>query len=123
MTERFKVRFLEEAAEFLDNLDDKAREKIIYNIRKAQVINDRELFKKLTDDIWEFRTLFNKTKYRLFAFWDKIDEIDVVVISTHGIVKKTDKTPKKEIEKAYRLKGNYFEQKTKKHEKGRNEDI
>lgn len=123
MTERFKVIFLEEAAEFLDNLDDKAREKIIYNIRKAQVINDKELFKKLTDDIWEFRTLFNKTKYRLFAFWDKIDEIDVVVISTHGIVKKTDKTPKKEIEKACRLKAMYLEQKTKSHEKSRNEDI
>ena len=114
MTEKFKVRFLEEAAEFLDSLDEKAREKIIYNIRKAQVINDKDLFKKLTDDIWEFRTLFNKTKYRLFAFWDRIDEIDVVVVSTHGIVKKTDKTPKKEIEKAYKLKELYFEQKNKK---------
>ena len=114
MTERFKVRFLEETAEFLDNLDDKAREKIIYNIRKAQVINDKELFKKLNGDIWEFRTLFNKTKYRLFAFWDKIDEEDVVVISTHGIVKKTDKIPKKEIEKACKLRELYFEQKNKK---------
>jgi len=114
VTEKFKVRFLEEAAEFLDSLDEKAREKIIYNIRKAQVINDKDLFKKLTDDIWEFRTLFNKTKYRLFAFWDRIDEIDVVVVSTHGIVKKTDKTPKKEIEKAYKLKELYFEQKNKK---------
>jgi len=123
VTERFEVRFLEEAAVFLDNLDDKAREKIIYNIRKAQVINDKELFKKLTGDIWEFRTLFNKTKYRLFAFWDKIDEEDVVVISTHGIVKKTDKTPKKEIEKAYKLKELYFEQKTRSHEKSRNENI
>ena len=45
MTEKFKVEFLEEAAEFLDSLDLKAREKIIYNIRKAQVTNDKELFK------------------------------------------------------------------------------
>lgn len=51
MTEKFKVRFLEEGAEFLDNLDEKAREKIIYNIRKAQVTNDKEIFKKLTDEI------------------------------------------------------------------------
>jgi mRNA-degrading endonuclease RelE of RelBE toxin-antitoxin system len=63
--QKFKVRFLEEAAEFLDSLDEKAREKIIYNIRKAQVINDNDLFKKLSGEIWEFRTLFNKTYYRL----------------------------------------------------------
>jgi phage-related protein len=114
VTERFKVRFLEEAAEFLDNMDGKAREKIIYNILKAQVINDNSLFKKLSGETWEFRTLFNKSHYRLFAFWDKSDKIDTVVISTHGIVKKTDKTPKKEIEKAEKLRILYFEQKTQK---------
>ena len=32
MTEKFQVRFLEEAAEFMDNLDEKVREKIYYNI-------------------------------------------------------------------------------------------
>ena len=72
MTEKFQVQFLEEAVEFLDNLDEKARDKIIYNLQKARFSNDRELFKKLKDEIWEFRTLFNKTHYRLFAFWDKI---------------------------------------------------
>jgi phage-related protein len=65
---KFRVEFLEEAAEFLEQLDDKAREKIIYNIRKAQIINDNELFKKLTGEIWEFRTLYKNIKYRLFAF-------------------------------------------------------
>jgi hypothetical protein len=35
VTEKFKVQFLEDAKEFLNNLDDKPREKIIYNIRKA----------------------------------------------------------------------------------------
>jgi len=114
VTERFKVRFLEEAAEFLDGLDGKAREKIIYNVRKAQVINDRALFRKLSGETWEFRTLFNQAHYRLFAFWDKSDKPDTVVVSTHGIVKKTDKTPKKEIEKAEKVRLQYFEQKTQK---------
>ena len=114
MTERFKVRFLEEAVEFLKSVDEKAREKIIYNIRKAQVINDSSLFKKLSGETWEFRTLFNRAHYRLFAFWDQSDKVDTVVISTHGIVKKTDKTPKKEIEKAEKLRLLYFEQKTQK---------
>ncbi|MCJ7448992.1 MAG: type II toxin-antitoxin system RelE/ParE family toxin [Bacteroidales bacterium] len=111
MKENFKVKFLEEASKFLDNIDEKAREKIIYNIRKAQVINDKSLFKKLSGETWEFRTLFNRTYYRLFAFWDKFDRTDTIVISTHGIIKKTNKTPIKEIEKAERLRLQYFKQK------------
>jgi len=113
MIEKFKVRLLEEASEFLDNLDEKPREKILYNIRKSQLITDNDLFKKLKDDIWEFRTLYNKCYYRLFAFWDKSEKTETVVISTHGLIKKTDKTPQGEIEKAERLRIKYFEGKTK----------
>lgn len=112
MTEKFKVQFLAEAVEFLESLDKKAREKIIYNIRKAQVASDKELFKKLTEEIWEFRTLYNKTAYRLFAFWDKTNKVDTVVISTHGLIKKTDKTPQGDLDKAERLRKLYMEQKT-----------
>ena len=114
MTKKFKVQFLEEAKEFLDNLDDKPREKIIYNIRKAEITQDKELFKKLKDEIWEFRTLYNKTHYRLFAFWDKLDNIDTFVISTHGLIKKTDKTPPGDIIKAERLRNLYLKQKNQK---------
>ena len=111
MTEKFTVQFLEEAAEFLDSLDNKAREKIIYNIRKAQITSDKELFKKLSGEIWEFRTLYNKSAYRLFAFWDKTDNVDTVVISTHGLIKKTNKTPQGDLDKAERLRKLYLEQK------------
>ena len=114
MTKKFEVKFLEEAKEFLDNLADKPREKIIYNIRKAQLTQDKELFKKLNDEIWEFRTLYNKTHYRLFAFWDKIDKKDTIVISTHGLIKKTDKTPPGDIIKAERLRTLYLQQKNQK---------
>lgn len=112
MTGKFQVQFLEDAAEFLDNLDEKAREKIYYNIQKARFSNDKELFKKLKGEIWEFRTLFNKKHYRLFAFWDKTGKNETVVISTHGIIKKTDKTPPGEIEKAENLRKLFFEQKS-----------
>jgi len=107
--EKFKVEFLEEAADFLETLDDKAKEKVLYNVWKARITNDKELFKKLSGEIWEFRTLFKKTYYRLFAFWDKTDKVDTVVISTHGLVKKTGKTPPGEIEKAERIRKMYFE--------------
>jgi phage-related protein len=114
VTKKFEVKFLEEAKEFLDNLADKPRAKIIYNIRKAQLTQDKELFKKLNDEIWEFRTLYNKTHYRLFAFWDKIDKIDTIGISTHGLIKKTDKTPPGDIIKAERLRNVYLKQKNQK---------
>ena len=114
MTEKFKVEFLKEVFEFLDELDEKAREKILFNIDKAKVKSDNTLFKKLTLEIWEFRTLFNKKQYRLFAFWDKTDKKVTIVIATHGIIKKTQKTPKKEIDKATELMKNYFEFKNKK---------
>ena len=108
---KFRVEFLEEAKEFLDELDEKTRDKIVYNIWKARSTNDKDLLKKLQDEIWEFRTNFNKTHYRLFAFWDKTDSIDTIVISTHGLIKKTDKIPKSEIERAEKLRIKYFNEK------------
>ena len=113
-SQKFEVKFLAEAVEFLDLLNEKVRDKIIYNITKARFSNNKELFKKLTDEIWEFRTLFNKTHYRLFAFWDKSEKTETVVISTHGLTKKTDKTPQGDLDKAERLRKIYFELKEKK---------
>ncbi|MDR0231241.1 MAG: type II toxin-antitoxin system RelE/ParE family toxin [Dysgonamonadaceae bacterium] len=111
---KFRVDFLEEAKIFLDGLDEKARDKIVYNIWKARSSNDKELFKKLQDEIWEFRTKFSKTYYRLFAFWDKTDKTDAVVISTHGLIKKVDKISKNEIERAEKLREKYLKEKTNK---------
>ncbi len=42
MAERFKIVILKDAAEFLDKLDEKSRDKIIYNITKAKFSNDKE---------------------------------------------------------------------------------
>ena len=118
MPPKFKVQFLQDASEFLDNIDSKAREKIIYNLFKAQSTNDKELFKKLTGEIWEFRTLYNKTYYRLFAFWDKTEKTETIVISTHGIIKKTSKTPATDLDKAERLRKLYLEKRLIKNKNG-----
>lgn len=106
---KFRVEFLEEATEFLDGIDVKAREKIIYNIHKAQVSNNKELFKKLTGEIWAFRTLYNRTYYRLFAFWDKTEKTNTIVISTHGRIKKTAKIQSADLQRAARMMNLYFE--------------
>ncbi len=114
MKSNFDIQLLPEAVEFLESLDDKTREKIYYNIKKAQFINDNELFKKLNEFIWEFRTLYNSKAYRLFSFWDNIDGKDTLVVATHGILKKTQKTPPKEIKKAEEIRKQYLNNKTQK---------
>lgn len=113
MNSRFRIVFLDEASEFLETLDEKTKYKVIYNATKAMKVIDPELFKKLEDEIWEFRTLYNKLHIRLFAFWDKEDKGDTIVVSSHGIIKKTNKTPPSEIEHAEKLRKLYFEQKHK----------
>jgi phage-related protein len=105
---KFEVRFLEQAKTFIDKLENKTRKKVIFNIWKSREVNDPELFKKLTETIWEFRTKYQKKQIRLFAFWDRTNNKETLVIATHGIIKKVKKTPKKEIEKAERLRMEYF---------------
>lgn len=109
MKPRFEVIFLEQAIDFVGSLDVKTKKKIFYNIDKAKIENDPRLFKKLTDEIWEFRTRYKGLQYRLFAFWDKTSQQETLVISTHGIVKKVDKVPKADIEKARQIRADYFD--------------
>ncbi len=109
---KFKVIYSVEAVYFLESLPEKVQHKIAYNIEKCMYYADKELFKKLENtEIWEFRTLYNGMAYRLFSFWD--NETDTLVVATHGIIKKTQKTPPKEIAKAEAFRKRYFELKDK----------
>ena len=110
---KFSVIFLDYAKEFLDKLDKKSREKVLFNIWKSREVNDPELFKKLSGEIWEFRTKYLRKQIRLLAFWDKEDSRDTLVIATHGFVKKTQKTPKSEIAKAENIRNEYIKFKNK----------
>jgi phage-related protein len=102
---------LEEAEKFIARLDRDVVKKILYNIDLAEQTNDPKLFKKLQSDIWEFRTKYAGLQIRLLAFWDKTDKRKTLVIATHGFIKKVDKVPANEIQRATRLKDNYFENK------------
>jgi phage-related protein len=114
MKDRFEVVFLPEAVKFMDNMEDKAREKMYYNIRKVQQINDNDILKKLNDTIWEFRCTYQNISYRLFAFWDKADNKNTLIIATHGLIKKSQKTPTNEINKAEQIRKNYLQKTNKK---------
>lgn len=101
----------DEAKAFIKIQPIKAQQKIYYNIFKVEGgVMDKELFKKLENsEIWELRTLYNGICYRLFAFWD--NEIKALVMVTHGIIKKTQKTPKAEIQRAEKIRQEYFNDK------------
>lgn len=104
----FETRFLEEADRFIASLDSKIVRKIFYNIDLAEQTNDPRLLKKLHKDIWEFRTKYAGLQIRLLAFWDKIDKKETFVIATHGFIKKVDKVPKNEIDRALKIMKRYF---------------
>ena len=110
----FETRFLDEADKFISELDLKTARKVFYNIDLAEQTNDPRLFKKLKNDIWEFRTLYAGLQIRLLAFWDNSDEKKTLVLATHGFIKKVDKVPSKEIERAIRIRKMYFKNKQKK---------
>ena len=89
----FKTIFLVEADEFISQLDPKATKKVLYNIDLAE------------------QTMFAGLQIRLLAFWDKTDNKETLVIATHGSIKKVDKVSAKEIDRAVRLRDNYFSNK------------
>jgi len=108
MIEHFDIELLEEATAFLARLSEKSREKVLYNMRKARVLNDPELFKKLNEHIWEFRTLHGGTQLRFLAFWVQRGGQRSLVLATHGFVKKTSKVPEREIHRATQLRTQYL---------------
>ena len=100
---------MESADEFVRRLDNKTQKKLFQNIRMAENTNNPKFFKKLNSDIWEFRVRFSNQQIRLLAFWDKSEKENSLVIATNGFVKKTQKTPQKEITKAEQIRKQYLE--------------
>lgn len=109
----FETIFLEEVDEFMQTLDTKSQRKVTFNVRVAEQTNDPELFKKINENIWEFRTKFLGKQIRLLAFWDKTNKQNTLVLATNGFIKKTQKTPPSEIARAERIRKKYFEEKEK----------
>jgi phage-related protein len=107
----FETRFLKGADDFIAGLDRKSAMKLFYNIESAEQLTDRRLFKKLQGEIWEFRSQYLTNQYRLLAFWDKTDPNQTLVWVTHGFIKKVGKVPQREINKAEKIRREYFRQK------------
>lgn len=111
--QKFRVEVLEDAKQFLDGIDEKSREKIITTFGKPKEQMIKNFLKSYKTKFGSSELNTTKLTSDFFAFWNKTDKEDTIVISTHGIIKKTDKIPKKEIEKAERIRQQYFNEKNK----------
>jgi len=94
--------------EFLDSLPGKVAQKIVWVLRLLEELDrvPASYFKKLagTEDIWECRIQFGSNAYRIFCFF-----IDSTGMLTHGYVKKSQRTPVHEIERAKVYRRDYLE--------------
>lgn len=79
---------------------------VIGLVRTLQVVPVK-FFKYLegTDGIYEMRIKVGNNIFRVFCFFDKNN----LVILLNGFKKKANKTPKQEIERANKLKQEYYE--------------
>lgn len=98
---------------FLDALPDKTVKKVAWVLRIIRDFNDvpRSYFKKLinTNDIWEVRVQVGNNIYRFLGFNDGAN----LIILTNGFQKKSQKTPKKEIDLAEIRKRDYINRRKK----------
>ena len=99
--------------EFYQVLDEKVKGKIQYVfelIKQVEKVPEKFL-KHLsgTDGLYEIRIEYQSNIFRIFCCFDE----GKLVVLFNGFQKKTQKTPSKEIEKAKKLKDNYFKNKLK----------
>ncbi len=115
MEKPIEVIFLKKAEEFTNSIEDKPKKKLFQAIRKTKERLFGQWFAKLksSEGIFEFRVDDSGKFYRLFAFWDTEEDEATLVVATHGLIKKTNKTPPADIRKAEQIKRDYFEEKKK----------
>lgn len=91
---------------FLATLNKKEQEKVEYGLALLKYENriPAKFVKHICNGLFELRTLFNGNIYRVFFIFDDGD----IVVLFNGFQKKTQKTPKNEIEKALRIKEDYY---------------
>jgi phage-related protein len=100
--------------EFLDSIPEKDAAKLLSVIDQVQQKGIAEAakmrwVKKLDDDLYELRSKLGSNDQRAIYFQD----FGSYYLITHGFTKKTDKTPRTEIEKAKRIRERYESEKEK----------
>ncbi len=93
--------------DFYEEQSDEVQRKIEWTLKLLRTINHapKKYFDHLsgTDGLFEVRVEYGGNIFRIFAFFDKGN----LVVLGNGFQKKSQKTPKTEIEKALRIKLKY----------------
>ena len=101
--------------EFLNKQTTKVQNKIFKIIEVIETLErvPSNYLKHLigTDGLYEARIQLGSNIWRVFCFFDS----NQLVILLNGFQKKTQKTPKKEIERAERLMKEYYQDKANEH--------
>lgn len=97
--------------DFFEKLKPEVKKKFNWTLQLVSTIDrvPEKYFKHLTNSsgIYEVRVDYGSDIYRVFSFFDKGN----LVILINGFQKKTQKTPKKELELAEKLKNQYLNEK------------
>jgi len=89
------------------NQSQKVKKKINWTIgllRYLEVIPEKYLKHIEETDLYEIRVSFGNNIFRIFCFFDK----GQIIVVLNGFQKKTEKTPRTEIERALKLKKDYY---------------
>lgn len=99
--------------DFYKKLDDKTKSKVQYVLELIKQVEQvpEKFLKPLTgyQGLFEIRIEFQSNIYRIFCCFDE----GKLVVLFNGFQKKSQKTPTEELERAMRLKEDYFNHKTK----------
>jgi phage-related protein len=98
--------------DFYHKQNSKVKERINWTIGlvKDLPVIPEKYFKHITGtDLYEMRVSSGNNIFRIFCFFDK----GKLVVVLNGFQKKTQKTPKQEIDRALRLRKEYFDDKEK----------
>jgi len=92
-----------------DSLDKDTQEKVLYGmlLLKTQDRLPAKYVKFIGSGLFELRIEWQGNNYRFFFCFDEGN----IVVLFNCFRKKTQKTPRKEIEKAYKLMEDYYEEK------------
>ena len=101
--------------DFYNPLKQNVKDKIDYVLQIIISVQriPTKFFKHLEDGIYEIRIEVGSNIYRIFAFFDD----NKLVVLLHGFQKKTQKTPRKELERAKKLRKDYYYDKESKNDK------
>lgn len=96
--------------EFIRSLDYKMKAKVVANLHILEEygrLAREPLSEELEDGIFEMRTIAGSNIVRILYFFDK----GRLIIATNGLIKKSRKTSRREIDLAKRRRKDYFERK------------